>query len=581
MIAALLFLQFLSIKNRLVTRVRRMRQPKYLFGAIAGCAYFYFYFGRHFFGTPQGGNIANVFPQVDFPLEMLGAFALFVIILSAWLFPHRRAALAFTEAEVAFLFPAPISRRTLIHFKLLKSQTGILVSIIFLTLISRRFNGANGLIHAAGWWLILSTLNLHFLGSSFARTLLLERGISNWLRRTVVILVVAVSILITVIWAKDTLPTFTISQTTDLTDIARYLEQFLQTGPLPYLLLPFQSMVQPFLATDTSSFFIAAAPALLLLVIHYWWVVRSNVAFEEASVEMSQRMAEKIAAVRASNWQGAATQPKKKRRSPFMLQPLGAKPVALLWKNLISAGQMFSVRIWIFIACFAIFGSFSFGGAGARSGIFVALGFFSLMLLVMSLVAGPQMMRQDFRQDLPAIDVLKTYPLPGWQIVLGELLAPVLILTAVQWVLLILALGFSANMSSKGFPIELRFAVAFGFAVIIPTLNLISLLIPNAAVLLFPSWFHTGKDAPTGIEAMGQRIIFLFGQILVLTLALAPGVAIFAMTVFLGKMFLGLTVAIPLASIAAAIVLAIEGFIGVKLLGKFFERFDLSAETTS
>ncbi len=581
MIAALLFLQFNSIKNRLVTRVLRMRKPKYLFGAIVGGAYFYFYFGRHFFGARQGGNLANVFPQVDFPLEMLGAFALFVIILAAWLFPHQRAALAFTEAEVAFLFPAPISRRTLIHFKLLKSQTGILVSILFLTLISRRFSGANGLIHAAGWWLILSTLNLHFLGSSFARTLLLERGISNWARRTVVLLVVALSVLVTVIWAKDTLPMFTLSQTTDLTDIAHYLEQFLQSGPLPYLLLPFQIMVQPFLASDARSFFTAAAPALLLLALHYWWVVRSNVAFEEASVEMSQRIAEKITAVRSGNWQAAAAKPNKKRRSPFLLQPLGVKPVALLWKNLISAGQMFSVRLWIFVACFAVFGSFSFGGVGARSGIFVALGFLSMMLLVMSLIGGPQMMRQDFRQDLPAIDVLKTYPLPGWQIVLGELLAPVLILTAVQWVLLILAFGFSANMSTKGFPIEMRFAVAFGLAVIIPTLNLISLLIPNAAVLLFPSWFQTGKDAPTGIEAMGQRMIFLFGQILVLTIALAPGAAIFGVIVIVGKMFLGLTAAIPLASTAAALILAIEGFIGVKLLGKIFERFDLSAETTN
>ena len=55
-----------------------------------------------------------------------------------------------------------------------------------LTLFSRRFGG-NPLIHALGWWLILSTLNLHFLGSSFTRTLMLDRGISNWRRRLLVL----------------------------------------------------------------------------------------------------------------------------------------------------------------------------------------------------------------------------------------------------------------------------------------------------------------------------------------------------------------------------------------------------------
>jgi hypothetical protein len=33
-------------------------------------------------------------------------------VLLAWMIPHERAALTFTEAEVAFLFPAPVTRRT-------------------------------------------------------------------------------------------------------------------------------------------------------------------------------------------------------------------------------------------------------------------------------------------------------------------------------------------------------------------------------------------------------------------------------------------------------------------------------------
>ena len=44
------------------------------------------------------------------------------------------------------------------------------------------------------------------------------------------------------------------------------------------------------------------------------------------------------------------------------------------------------------------------------------------------------------------MDVLKLFPLRGWQIVAGELLAPTVILTAVQWaLLLVLALVLGAD----------------------------------------------------------------------------------------------------------------------------------------
>ncbi len=192
------------------------------------------------------------------------------------------------------------------------------------------------------------------------------------------------------------------------------------------------------------------------------------------------------------------------------------------------------------------------------------------------------MIRSDFRQDLPAVDLLKTFPLRGWQIVLGEILAPVVILSVVQWLLLVFVLASSSGIpGSNAIPFSAQIGIGFGVAIIAPALNFISLLIPNAAVLLFPSWFQTGKDAPTGIEAMGQRLIFVFGQVLVMALSLAPAAGIFVLVFFLGRNVLVLPAIIPIASVIAAVILAIEGSVGLMLLGKFFERFDLSAETTN
>ena len=177
MISALLYLQFHSFKNRLLKRFGRLKQPKYLLGAIAGAIYFYFFFFRHMFRGVGSSNtiLAATSPQDLALYESIGALLLLVIVFLAWFVPHQRAALAFTETEVAFLFPAPISRRGLIHYKLLRSQTAILFTTLLLTLFSNRFSGRFW-THALGWWLILSTLNLHFLGSSFARMTSRENG---------------------------------------------------------------------------------------------------------------------------------------------------------------------------------------------------------------------------------------------------------------------------------------------------------------------------------------------------------------------------------------------------------------------
>jgi hypothetical protein len=579
MISALLYLQYHTSRNRLVSRFKRLKQPKYLVGAIVGGLYFYFYFFRYLFRGFGGRPVVNiaVSPEHRLLFESLGALVLFVIVLLAWIIPHERAALTFTEAEVAFLFPAPITRRTLIHFKLLRSQLGIFFTTLLFTLFSRRFGG-NAWIHAFGWWLILSTLNLHFLGSSFARTMLLDRGVSNWLRRLLVFgLAVAMAASVWV-WAKRTLPAPGAADTANLNAILDYVQRVLTAGPALYLLYPFRLVVRPFLAQDATAFFAVLAPGLLLFLLHYLWVIYSDVAFEEASVEASQKLATRIAAVRAGNWQGAKKNQKAKRPW-FKLAATGPSATALFWKNLIGVGQVLSVRLWItIVVVVAIFG-FVLAGNAQSHGLSIIVAFFVAIALGYSLLLGPQVLRLDFRNDLPLADILKTYPMRGWQIALGEILAPVAVLAVCQWLLLLVGAGLLFYLPVKQEALFL--AIALGAAILLPVLDVLLLLIPNAAVLLFPSWIQTGKDSPRGIEATGQRLIFALGQLLVLLLALLPAAGAFVGVFFLLNFAFGPAAAVPLASLAATIILAVEAGFGMMLLGKLFDRFDVTEEHTS
>ena len=206
---ALLYYELLSRWNRLRSRLQRLRQPKYLFGAVVGGLYFYWYFFRVLMRRPTAAGAATPgwLTEHHAVAESFAGLVLLVVFLLMWIIPHERAALMFTEAEVAFLFPAPVGRRTLLHFKLLKSQSAILFSALFMTLIGR-WGGGHFLFRAAGWWGLLSLVNLHMLGSSFARTMLLERGISNWRRRLLILGGAGLAAAGVILWARRALPTW-------------------------------------------------------------------------------------------------------------------------------------------------------------------------------------------------------------------------------------------------------------------------------------------------------------------------------------------------------------------------------------
>jgi hypothetical protein len=98
-------------------------------------------------------------------------------------------------------------------------------------------------------------------------------------------------------------------------------------------------------------------------------------------------------------------------------------------------------------------------------------------------------------------------------------------------------------------------------------------------VLLFPAWFQSGQDATQGIEATGQRLIFGLGQFVVFLLALVPAGLVAGFAVFLlAQVAVPWTLVVPLAALPAGLVLGLEAAAGIGLLGKVFEKFDLSSE---
>lgn len=578
LIGALVYLRVATLAGMIRSRVKRLRQPKYLIGAIVGVAYVYLvFFGRG--SGPRRGTPADMPEElIQNGLESIaeiGALGLLLVALVNWFVP-RRAALAFTETEIAFLFPAPVSRRMLIHYRVLSSQLAIIFTALVFTLVFRRMGPLDGsaVFRAVGWWVTLATLNLHFTGTSFTVSRLFNRSITTHRRRVITIGVAAAVLISVIAWAWNAFQIPTPEDLRTAATVRGYIGAQLDAGPFPYLLAIPRLLIAPYFAQTTGGFFLALGPALLVLAAHYFWVIHTEVAFEEASIARAEKRAARTRAVQQGDWR-ANGQARKPQRPPFPLRSSGRPEVAFLWKNLLSTSAFFRPTGAIVAVAIVLASSVVLTHFPILRGAFFAS---SIALLGITLLFGPLFARQDLRQDLQNSDILKTYPLTGRQILLGELLTPIAILSCMVW-LGLLAVFLMVPGSKSGFDTPWLGPAALGLAVVVPPFVAIQLLVPNAATILFPAWVqHVGNRAEHGVEAMGQRIIFVAGMALITVLAIVPAAITGGLLFLLGNLAGGPFAGGTIAVLGVFAILSVEAWLGIWWLGSRFDAFDLSSE---
>jgi len=574
---ALFYLYSRSLANSLRQRLLRLRRPKYLFGAILGGLYFYGYFYRFLFLRP-GIRAAHSAALPSLLNENIAALILFAAVLVfAWVLPAKRTALIFSEAEIAFLFPAPLTRQSLIRYKLLTSQIRILVFAVLMTVVTGRGSTGRGWLHLAGWWVIISTFSLHRLAASFALTRLMERGMANWQRRAA--LVLGAGALGGALWAWHAMaPAAPGAQALNNRDAwSDYMESILVSGPGPWLLMPFRVVIRPYFAPDWITFAWTFWPALGLLLLHYWWVMRADISFEEASIALSQKTAATLATIRQGGFWGLLWQ-RRSARPVFRLQSAGGAATAFFWKALLYSGGWRPLRIWLIVLAGTVSISAVWIMCRPTAGLAIGLCVTGIVIFQIALLANASSGASYLRQDLTAMDLLQTYPMRGWQALLGQLGAQAAIGAVVQWAaLLLIALGLPGLPKDIPFDGHQALAALAAAAIIAPPLNLTLMLVPAAAFLVWPGWFRTGPQA-AGFESMGLRIILLIGQLFAMALALIAPALAGGVVWSAARYFGGSIVWLPAAAVASSALLALEAWGGIMILGVLFEKFDVSAE---
>jgi ABC-2 type transport system permease protein len=581
-----------SFKNRMTRRVARLREPRYLVPFVVSLLWLGMWVFRPLFGR---GHVrvmgwGMLPPDVREALVFVAGIIIFIWVLLMWILPNKKAALAFSPAELHFLFPAPITRRELVQYKLMQAQVGIL----FGALISAFFTGAR-LLHPDGWarvlalWLFFAIGHLHGIASSFVRTDLIEAGWSAVKRRLVTITVALVIVGAVVVSARA--PLIVLGEAIAawigphgdpslerFDQVSRALAQAGNTGLASVILWPFLALPRLLLASTPAEFLRYGSIGLVIFMFHYVWVLRADTSFEEASLELSQKVAERRAARLEMGRRGGRLV-KRAGGFPWKLSARGRPETALVWKNLVNLTRVTPLR-----ALFAL-GAFMFAmiswiiqRAPGSGSLWIGGMFLCIAVAAFTSVLGPVFVRNDLREDLFRIDAIKTMPLAGHAIVWGEVLGPWSALAAIQILMLVIgafALLMSRAHDVQGITVAWLYVAGLAACLALPGLTLIAATIQNALVIIFPAWVALGNSRVRGFEASGQRILTLFGTLFTLALTALPAAASGGVVSWLLAPHVGPACLIPGAVIAAAWMIA-EVMFACRLLGRMFDRLDPS-----
>jgi ABC-2 type transport system permease protein len=569
MIGASLYIMACSARNRIRVRLLRLREPRYLVGAIVGAAYFYFTI------LARSGAFAGQTSRAGRPsspaVEALGAVAapivgLVLLALAglAWVYPGQSGLLDFTEAEVQFLFPAPLSRRQLLLHRVLRSQLALLFTAVISSLVFSSGGFEGRLRFVTGMWIMLVTARVYFTGVTLSRSRVTTAATVAG-RALLAAMVVAGVIVATAI--GQALVGHPVAR---VEDVAHVAQAALTTGLARIALWPFVALAQPLFAPSFGRFLLALMGTAVILALVMVWVIRSDEGLQDAAFVAGER---RKAAART----GVVSGVRRARWAGWSLAASGPVEAVFFWKNgmhaLRSTGGLMLMR---FVALMAVLvGSAITLASAYTQGPAAGFCLLALGLSAFVLILGPQVVRTDLRADLRHLELLRTWPVRPAALIRGEMLWPVFQVTIVEWI----ALVMTSLLSPAAFPdvpALLRLSITVAAVVLAPALILAQFTIHNAAAVLFPAWVPLDDERPRGLDAMGQRLIMFTAVMLSLALIVAPGAIVGAIAGFVLFRVVGTVALIP-AALICALAVAIEVVLATEALGPIYERVDLTA----
>jgi ABC-2 type transport system permease protein len=569
-------------------QLRRLKQPRYIIGVLAMVAYFV---SLAYTYTASPPSLAATNPALLDIRQLLAMLGLCIALGAWWLAAPSDNALTFGPAEVYFLFPAPVKRRTLVQARLMSVQALLLAQVLVWTLLLRRSSGdLHGGLRAIGLWMLFTTISLHRLGATLARI-----NAPDAPRRKPVAKSIAVVFLVLLGIAAARATPHALEMWRSYLDLSSYdnshvvdrvlagrvaLQALLNDPVVHFLTWPIRASTSLAFARDGAAWLLSLPAALLVLAVHYLWILRDPQPFEELALGSSARFADRVARVR----RGGSAFGIQRRSLQWTLGLHGHPAMALAWKNITAVTRTFRPRALIVtvLICLVIVvvstrgeSGFTLDRASLRTAFLSTLtGVFTAAVLT-----APAWFRLDLRHDLTHLPFLKTAPLPAHTIVATEILTAATVTTTAMAVLFAPpAYYLLRSIGGPLSPTALALAV-LGACIALAGVNVLHITLYNAVALWLPAWvpLNYGGASTGGASVVGQVYISLLGILLSLTLLLLlPVGAAWGVVALSRAVALPIPVAGAVALGIGMVVITLEWLALARLLGRSLDRLEPS-----
>jgi hypothetical protein len=592
----------MTLRGRLVRWTRLLRQPKYLAGTVVGACWMTFLFARPLLRSNAPVHFVGV---IDFAEDLtptvhrLAGLALTVLLALPWLLPWGRLGLPFREAELTLLLQAPLSRRQVIHYGLLKSSLGVVISALLVTLLL----GAGGPLDRVRAF--LGALMLFFfwdLNSKWRALFLLRQREVSWVtalvRRAGVTLGIG-ALLVSLGASAMRLAQVAFEQLRGAGEPEAVVER-LAAVPWPPLLsaltAPARWLARPALAQGWGTFAVAALPALALIAVQRELVLRCPARFEESALAQARSRD----TWRSRNRRSPGPSSWGRRLRTFPLPAAGEPAVAVLWKNVMRVSRVPLVHAAAVVVALLVLLAVVPALLGLDEviyGITIVLGLISSAAIPM---LGGTSWKNDLRSELAHIELVRTWPVPARRFVTAQVASPALLAFLTSCACLGLALsGFlgsrfraalldvPSRIDPGGPTVPLlgsgsgtALLVLLGVLPLLAGATFVSSAMQNLMVLVAPAWMAQGPDANRGVAAFGQRLVVAMGVFLGFALALVPSAVLVGLAA-LAQWALGIgwtLWVVPLWGLLAAVPLIAESWLLIGIAARLWEALDPSEE---
>jgi hypothetical protein len=477
----------------------------------------------------------------------LGPLVLIAFCVLNVLFSPGERSITFTPAEVNLLFPAPFGRRQLLLYKIVGTFGSALVSALFLAVLMRR-QTASYLAAFVGLSLTLLFWQLFSMALALLASVVGARAFDR--RRKLVLIgltaLAAVAALQAGAQAREQ-------------GWLQFLLELAETPVVQVVLAPVGWLIQASTAervwpdlVQWAGLSLALDLGLLVLVLAL------DAHYLEASAAASEKLYARIQRMRRGGT-GLSAPSLGKPRLGLPSLPYWGGVGPILWRQLTTALR----SVWSLVMVLVFFGMVTVPmllemGMGAPAGapVWVAVA----AMLGMSLFV-PPLLPFDFRGDVDRMDVLKTLPVPGWRLALGQLLTPMLVVTLVQIVVLAVVLALTRQFEPA----------VVGIAALLLPINLVVFGIENLFFLWFPVRLAAAM-APGDFQMLGRLMLLwmakLFVLLLLLLVAGLPGALVYLAT---GGSWVA-------ATFVGAVVVLAGGISFLPLLVLAFNQFDVARD---